>query len=180
MKDKGFTLAEVLICLGIIGVTAALTLPAMVNMQQEAAIGPKLAKAQASVEDALGRVMIDNIDKTLVELAGSSPSTNLKNKVSQYIIGFGKDVMKDGSGMKFLSSEGHSFSAAEGTELVVLEVDIDGYTKGQNKIGVDKFKFGVTNYGVVVPVGCAKTIAENGWKIPDKYSPSNTGTCIKK
>lgn len=34
MRNKGFTLAEVLITLGIIGVVAAMTLPALVNQTQ--------------------------------------------------------------------------------------------------------------------------------------------------
>lgn len=34
-KFKGFTLAEVLITLGIIGVVAAMTLPALIQKQQK-------------------------------------------------------------------------------------------------------------------------------------------------
>ena len=45
MKKNGFTLAEVLITLGIIGVIAAITLPTLMSDTTSAQIGPKLAKA---------------------------------------------------------------------------------------------------------------------------------------
>jgi len=46
MLKKGFTLAEVLVTLGIIGVVAALTLPGILTDTTSAQIGPKLAKAR--------------------------------------------------------------------------------------------------------------------------------------
>lgn len=41
---KGFTLAEVLITLGIIGVVAAITIPSLISKVQRAQIEPKLRK----------------------------------------------------------------------------------------------------------------------------------------
>ena len=52
MKKLGFTLAEVLITLGIIGVVAALTAPALVQNTGTAQTGPKLAKAVSTFETA--------------------------------------------------------------------------------------------------------------------------------
>ena len=49
---KGFTLAEVLITLGVIGVVAALTLPNLLENTTTAQIGPKLAKAVTNFEQA--------------------------------------------------------------------------------------------------------------------------------
>ena len=49
---KGFTLAEVLITLGVIGVVAALTLPNLMENTTIAQIGPKLAKAVTNFEQA--------------------------------------------------------------------------------------------------------------------------------
>lgn len=49
---KGFTLAEVLITLGIIGVVAALTAPALVQNAGTAKIGPTLAKVVSTLENA--------------------------------------------------------------------------------------------------------------------------------
>lgn len=52
MKKFGFTLAEVLITLGIIGVVAAITLPTLRANTVMATIGPKLGKAVAVFEQA--------------------------------------------------------------------------------------------------------------------------------
>lgn len=57
MKKHGFTLAEVLITLGIIGVISALTMPTFTQNTQTAKVGPSLAKAVASFENATKAVL---------------------------------------------------------------------------------------------------------------------------
>ena len=59
MKKIGFTLAEVLITLGIIGVVAALTAPALVQNAGSAQTGPKLAKAVSTFELACENLLND-------------------------------------------------------------------------------------------------------------------------
>ena len=51
-KTKGFTLAEVLITLGIIGVVAALAMPVLKPNVDNSTIGPKLQKAKSTFETA--------------------------------------------------------------------------------------------------------------------------------
>ena len=51
-KKNGFTLAEALITIGIIGVIAALTLPSLTHDIQKQKIGPTLAKAVNTLENA--------------------------------------------------------------------------------------------------------------------------------
>lgn len=63
MKKKGFTLAEVLITLGIIGVVAALTAPALIQNTGSAKVGPTLAKAVTTFEVA-NQNMFNAIDVT--------------------------------------------------------------------------------------------------------------------
>lgn len=60
MKRFGFTLAEVLITLGIIGVISALTLPSLLNDTQGAQVGPKLGKAVSMFEQANQALLTDN------------------------------------------------------------------------------------------------------------------------
>lgn len=52
MKKNGFTLAEVLITLGIIGVVAALAAPALNASVQKAKVGPSLRKFVSTMENA--------------------------------------------------------------------------------------------------------------------------------
>ena len=58
--EKGFTLAETLITLTILGVVAAITVPSLINKYSESANRTKLKKAMAAYEKALNQMIIDN------------------------------------------------------------------------------------------------------------------------
>lgn len=60
MRKMGFTLAEVLITMTIIGVVAALTTPVLLHNVATADIGPKLAKFRATVENANKMILVEN------------------------------------------------------------------------------------------------------------------------
>src|SRR5574344_1882726 len=60
LKKAAFTLAEVLITLGIIGVVAALTIPTLVNNYQEKASVTKLKKLYSIVSQAVKLAEVDN------------------------------------------------------------------------------------------------------------------------
>lgn len=66
MKKIGFTLAEVLITLGIVGVVAALTAPALIQSAATAQTGPKLAKAVSTLEVANQNLLVAMSADTLV------------------------------------------------------------------------------------------------------------------
>lgn len=59
MKKTGFTLAEVLVTLGIVGVVAAIALPALNANTSLAQVGPKLGKAVAMFEQANQNLLTD-------------------------------------------------------------------------------------------------------------------------
>jgi prepilin-type N-terminal cleavage/methylation domain-containing protein len=58
MKN-GFTLAEVLITLGIIGVVAALTMPSLINNYKEAALKTQFKKAYSLMQNSLNKAKAD-------------------------------------------------------------------------------------------------------------------------
>ena len=60
VKKEGFTLAEVLITLSILGVVAAITVPSLINKQTESANRTKVKKAMAAYEKALTQMVIEN------------------------------------------------------------------------------------------------------------------------
>ena len=60
---KGFTLAEVLITLGIIGVVAALTLPALIANHRRSVVETRLAKFYSIINQAIIASEIENGDK---------------------------------------------------------------------------------------------------------------------
>ena len=59
-KKSGFTLAEVLITLSVIGVVAVVTMPAMYVDMQNRVNGAKLASTVSEVENAFKNVIIEN------------------------------------------------------------------------------------------------------------------------
>ena len=76
MKKSGFTLAEVLITLGIIGVVAALTAPALVLSSRNQANAARLSVIVSNLETALQNMIIqedaDNIYGTAFVQAGNN------------------------------------------------------------------------------------------------------------
>lgn len=69
MIKKGFTLAEVLITLGIIGIISALTIPQLFNNTRNAHLGSQYAKAISTLENGIGAYLYDNNVKNLVQLS---------------------------------------------------------------------------------------------------------------
>ena len=59
-RKIAFTLAEVLITLGIIGVVAALTLPSVIERHQKLETVTKLKKAYSTLSQAIERAKVDN------------------------------------------------------------------------------------------------------------------------
>ena len=83
MKRKGFTLAEVLVTLGIIGVVAALTTPALIQNVGNAKVGPKLAKAKSTFETAAEMMLTENNANTIRSIA--SNGNDLGKELSKYM-----------------------------------------------------------------------------------------------
>ena len=59
-QQKGFTLAETLITLTILGVVAAITVPSLINKYSESANRTKVKKSMAAYEKALNQMIIEN------------------------------------------------------------------------------------------------------------------------
>ncbi|MCQ2744418.1 MAG: type II secretion system GspH family protein [bacterium] len=121
MKRTGFTLAEVLIALGIVGVIAALTMPTFVTKTSTAKIGPQLAKAVSGYEQATKAILnaaeTDSLNAALVCPVGNSncaPGDRISmisdkkvflNELSRYMNGSDKD----GSGTNFKLADGTEY-----------------------------------------------------------------------
>ena len=84
--ENGFTLAETMIVIVVLGIIATLTIPALVNKNKESVAKTKLRKAMAAYESALNKIIIENdlkSDDTLTAWAGANcaNSTNYFKKV---------------------------------------------------------------------------------------------------
>jgi prepilin-type N-terminal cleavage/methylation domain-containing protein len=81
-KNTGFTLAEVLITLLIIGVVASLVIPNLINDSQNEELSVLLKKNYSAFADAARLMMIDNGGNLAGKFAGSS---DMLNQFGQYI-----------------------------------------------------------------------------------------------
>ncbi len=186
MKKFGFTLAEVLITLGIIGVVAALTAPALVQNAGTAKIGPTLAKVVSTLENANEQILHDEDATDLSKLCDGTDTLPVAqcyaDKLINYISGSSYDEREYFESGLYESNAASSFGTTifhfgnidialkgrwagfiydkkgsfKGNFLTLTEVDINGQKAGPNKYGKDIFTFTIDKGGSVIPC-CGKT-----------------------
>lgn len=87
MKNFGFTLAEVLITLGIIGIVAAITLPSLMVQNRERENATKLKKVYSTATQAYTRVVTERGTPEFWDLKGKDDpdgAETLKNLIEPY------------------------------------------------------------------------------------------------
>ncbi len=152
---KAFTLAEILITLVVIGIVAALTIPAVISANSDRALIAATKKAYATIQSAYA--LMQNADPKAVERIDAG-KTNIALELAPYLnlakdcgndIGCFPNVnykIKDGTSVwnfdttssmhKLLLADGMSFAG----EFGGLYVDVNG-SEGPNVIGKDLHSF---------------------------------------
>ena len=142
-KLLGFTLAETLIVMGIIGVVAALTLPNLNSSTGDKEKVVKVKKIYQNLEDAFGRAMVvyGPVDDWFVN---DNDATSQRTRFAERLTEF----------MKISNSTSNStaniYTLADGTTLKftsksMVYFDIDGDNKGKNQETYDIFSIYVEN-----------------------------------
>lgn len=80
-KQKAFTLAEILITLGIIGVVAAMTLPAVINTTKNKELETALKKSYSTLGQAVQRIFLEDYGGAEISI-GSTTTTGFKSFVN--------------------------------------------------------------------------------------------------
>ncbi|PWL80563.1 hypothetical protein DBY21_01440 [Candidatus Gastranaerophilales bacterium] len=181
MKKHAFTLAEVLITLGIIGIVAAMTLPSLINNQRNKALQTALKKAYSRHSEALMLVKaeagVDNLFKEFVIFDKNRGGYYRKNEFfNMYrsklkIIGKCKykrrirnysntedayiDIGGTATPMTLLSDGSCMDLVLNGGNLGIT-FDINGADKGPNRLGHDVFTFHINKNGMWEPVKMSK------------------------
>ena len=186
LKKAAFTLAEVLITLGIIGVVAAMTMPSLIQNYQEKATVTKLKKCYSLVSQAYVSILNDEggsdtlqagddlemmekfgkylkYQKTCGRNKGCFPNVTYKsvtgngyNKWEDDTTDRSRAILTDGTLIMFNKSA--MWGGNEGNYLYAqIYVDINGF-KGPNQLGRDFFYFYI-NPEKIVPAG-AKALEE--------------------
>lgn len=89
MKKTGFTLAEILITLAVIGIVAAITLPGLSSNVNSRKVGPALAKAVNTLENVNHTALMEESENTLdaISLTYSGEKKSYLNRVAKYLSG---------------------------------------------------------------------------------------------
>lgn len=170
MPHYGFTLAEVLVTLGIIGVVSAMTVPTLMQNYQRKTYVTQLHKVYNEMSQALLQYQNDRNALNLTE-AGITSTATFDSFVENYMkIVSTCDKMQspcfadsykkiDGAIFTGASLEYKSYVLANGVsirpyytkaadKLINLYVDVNGL-QGPNILGRDLFLFGVYNNGLL-------------------------------
>ena len=177
MKNSAFTLAEVLITLGIIGVVAALTMPALIaNYQKQAAL-TGLKKGYSQLAQAVKLSENENGEIEYWDLTLPS-DTFMEKYITPFLKNIGKTSGRDintlinykyinGQPLTEFSVNGTDTSVrklADGTIIFVdswfpddgsyrtIMIDINGY-KRPNVLGKDLFSFWINKTNGLSPSG---------------------------
>ena len=159
MTCRGFTLAEVLITLGIIGVVAALTIPTLMQEQKEKAAVAAVKKHTAMISNAVKMAIANdgvfsgedvkawydyispylNVQEYCGEENGCWVNDTLKTLggsdwINMYNTDrhYQKAVLSDGSSLQ-------TWTSAD-TDIAEFRIDYNG-AKGPNTVGIDIFYF---------------------------------------
>ena len=174
MKKKfGFTLAEILITLGIIGVVSAMTMSVLINNYNKKVTAEKLKKSYSELSQTLKMAeteygSVSTWDLSAVDnTAGNKSEYFYNNFIKPYlkVVKYCKDAddyscwaektinLKGTENSLKQSSKTRSFITASGYSVifwvsstgssVTLCIDINGPQKGPNKIARDIFYFGI-------------------------------------
>lgn len=190
---KAFTLAEILVTLGIIGVVAAMTLPTIIDNSRNKQLETALKKSYSVLSQALDMYYAEEGVKLTPK---NCKYRELKPILMKYMhtvkdCGWGTDVLKacvpqqsiltdeqKAKGyVKYKTLNGkydigmNNFDEGQfvlnDSSLVLIEnlgtdrnsdylfisVDVNGYNKRPNKLGIDLFMFQINNEGTLLPMG---------------------------
>ena len=166
---RAFTLAEVLITLGIIGVVAAMTLPTLVNKYQAKVLETGFKKSYSNISKAVMLTKISLGESNLKEAYATYDEENdvypnaekfydafYKNlgkatKVDCYIVtNYSGTTKTDGCGYDnpnavYVLNDGSSVGVYINSGIIKLWVDTNGPYKKPNRWGFDVFQFAIAD-----------------------------------
>lgn len=177
MKQQGFTLAEVLITLALIGVVAALTLPGLDSNINSKRIGPSLAKAINNIENANRMTLVDTgatLLNEVTELRGFDGTPKYSDILASRLSGDTEDgpngtiIFRGKDGITYEISNiirgnrNTSLPEQYDGRFYRITIDING-AKSPNTGGTDRFEVYSDFKGIVVPAGSKIGKDLTGW-----------------
>ena len=208
-RKIAFTLAEVLITLGIIGVVAAMTMPTLIANHRKTVLKTQFQKTYSELQQ-VNQNFIKDYDMNLCEYnwqmwdetkggyasakatsdafikyyngSGSSSSQTQGFKQIKNLTGdktVAGTLFDDGGAIDMQKRTFYFEYAVTNVNCPVITVDINGYYKMPNQMGVDVFSFRPTQNGKIIPLGNPDTVNDqiNGSAV---LNNQHSCTCTKK
>lgn len=185
LKYFGFTLAEVLITLGIIGVVAAMTIPTLLHRLQAIKLRSQFLKSYSTLKQISKLMQADGLTGDANDYPPLSPSsfkftfanylkgaTNCgiagKDCYGEYLSTYYKPITgrKQFSGLRvgqegsFLLPDGSIIFISNGYPVgtpISIAVDINGYKTPPDTAGYDLFYFQLMDDAEILPMGAENT-----------------------
>ena len=150
---KGFTLAEVLVTLATIGIVAALTLPNLNRLSNASQVGPAVAKAMNTLENANRLWLQDNNARRISSECIQAINYFSDACIGKYLAGGLEVINESKETVDFNFKDGTRFqtNGKSGTDKIYIFFDLK--KKDSPQIGRDRFYFYVLNTGDVVAYG---------------------------
>ena len=175
-KNRAFTLAEILITIGIIGVVAAITIPNLITNHQKKVTATRLKQTYAQIEQAVKLSIAENGEIGTWDLQ-RPPQESFDQYIRPYIsiIGQTKDTIMNQQKIPYKTLNGimahladqqykgdfytilngidlflrKDFYNDENRNSIAISIDLNGRTKRPNRLGKDWFIIYVhQTYGV--------------------------------
>lgn len=170
----GFTLAEVLITLGVIGIVAAMVLPSVLVQNRERENTAKLKKIYSTMTQAYTRAVAERGTPDFWDLIGENDPTgadNIKQILSPYFTvkpgGISGEIWLNTNTRKLNNQAGPNIGAGEGVEYATFAV-VDGMSIAFTV--EDKDCKGVFGDSKALQNVCATFIVDvNGSKQPNQF-----------
>lgn len=179
MKRTAFTMAEVLVTLGIIGIVAAMTLPSVIRNYKTYVLASQLKKGYSTISQALTMMYADTGEDITYD---RYPNQSFVKAFQQYLIknryatGYGitgtdKDDYYNSTTYKNYNNTNYADASLMDEGQIILNdglaifiqnsqyaqygllitIDVNGIKKRPNRWGHDLFTFRVTNKGTLIP-----------------------------
>jgi len=176
VRKKAFTLAEVLITLGIIWIVAAMTIPSLMNNIQDKQFKEAAKEAYSKASQVITQMKQDNggnfayyittansfkpVFMTYFKIAQDCSPTlcvaaSGASTVYKSLHGDAADTWPVGFG-QFITNDGMFWAIYNDGISLSIMVDVNGYTKGPNVYGRDTFFFQPVNDNLI-PTGANGT-----------------------
>ena len=208
-RKIAFTLAEVLITLGIIGVVAAMTMPTLIANHRKTVLKTQFKKAYSELQQ-VNQNFIKDYDMNICEYnwqmwdetkGGYTSSKATSDAFIKYYNGSGSSssqtqgfnqiknltgdktvagtLFDDGGAIDMQKRTFYFEYAVTNVNCPVITVDINGYYKMPNQMGIDVFSFRPTQNGKIIPLGNPDTVNDqiNGSAV---LNNQHSCTCTKK